>query len=98
MPSAVSASQASEIVTALLSLFVVPLAFIALHRIRFPGRTWMTVGLVTMLFVQVFSIVERYSMENAVLPVKQFIVAFAGIAFAIGVWQLALSLRRGDLQ
>ena len=98
MPSAVSASQASEIVTALLSLLVVPLAFVALRGIRFPGRLSMTIGLVAMLGVQVFSLVERYLMENPVLPVKQFLVAFAGVAFAVGIWQLALSLRRGDLR
>jgi hypothetical protein len=95
--SSTSASQASEIVDLLLMLLIVPVTVHAIRGMRFPGRSWMTAGFFTIAFVRLFSVVERYFLGNPNFPTKQFINAAAGIAFAIGIWQLALAMRRGEL-
>ncbi len=97
MFSPVSASEAGEVVDLLLILLIVPLTIVTMKGMRFPGRRWLSVGFFVIVGVRLFSLVERHMLGNPVFPIKQFLIAAAGVAFAAGVWQLAVALRRGEL-
>lgn len=95
--SAVSASEASELVNLLLMVLLVPMTVIMTRRLVLPGQRWFLTGFLIVVAVRVYSVIERYLLGNPVVPVKQFAVAAAGIAFAIAAWQLALALRRREV-
>lgn len=95
--SAVSAQEASELVNLLLMILLVPVTLVVAKRLPRPGRRWVLTGFLTLSAVRAFSVVERYLLGNGVMPVKQFAVAFGGVAFAIGLWQLAFALRRREV-
>ena len=97
MFSSVSASEASELVNLILMLLLVPVTIYVLRDRSLPGRTWLTVAFLTVAAVRAYSRRRALSPGQSRLPDKQFATAFAGVAFAVGLWQLALALRRREL-
>jgi hypothetical protein len=91
-----SASVASEIVNLLLILVLVPLTLATVRKMSYPGRDWLLAGYLIMAGIGVWSVVERF-LGNPTTIYKQFAFSAAGILFAIGVWELALALRRREV-
>lgn len=91
------ATSGSEIVNLLLIIGLVAVTVVTARQLTHPGRWWTLYGFLGIAAAGVLAVVENFVPFAAVLIVKELCFAFAGVAYAIGLWQVSAAMRRREL-
>jgi hypothetical protein len=86
--------QESEIVDLVLAVGLAPLMYASVRRLEIPGKVAFLTGFLFMVASYIFTIAESVVLPEALNVAEHASLAAAGIAFAVGVWQLRSSLVR----
>jgi hypothetical protein len=70
--------------------------YVSVHRIEFAGKAAFASGLVALFGAYVFTVIETFAFADAFNLLEHASLALAGVAFAVGVIQLALSEQRAE--
>jgi uncharacterized membrane protein HdeD (DUF308 family) len=86
-------SLPSEIVNLLLIVALVPVTIVTVRRLTHPGRWWMLAGFLGIAATGVLAILENVVPIAPVEVAKGLCAAFAGVAYAVGLWQVDRAIR-----
>ncbi len=88
--------QQSEIVSLLMAVGLAPVMYASVHRIRFAGKVAVASGLVALFGAYLFTVIETFALPDVFNLLEHLSLAFAGVAFAVGVIQLARAEQRAE--
>jgi len=86
--------QQSEVISLLMAAALAPVMYVSVGRISFAGKGALIVGALCMLASYVFTVVETYVLADAFNLLEHLALAASGVAFGLGVFQLARDGRR----
>jgi hypothetical protein len=90
----VYASSPTQIINLLLSAALAPVAIWTVRKLTHPGRWWMLYGFLGIAASGVLTVAQNLVPFPLIWYVKDSCYAFAGVAYAIGLWQVNVAIRR----
>lgn len=87
----------SEIINLLLIVVLVPLTVMTVRRYQQPGYRGSMIGFACVALAILLAVIEHPLQSRIVSDVKNVLYACGGIGFAVGIWQLNMAMRRGEV-
>lgn len=88
--------QQSEIVSLLMAVVLTSIMYSSVRRIDFAGKRALIFGLCALLAAYIFTVVETVALPDAFNLLEHASLAASGVAFAVGLNQLARAEQRAE--